>query len=662
MMVPNIQLGRFNKARYGLLLLVALLVAAVVAGAVVALTEAQSSNGKYDTDGDGLLEVSNIEQLDAMRYDLDGNGVTDRSHMREYYWHAYPVEEGELVCAYQACSGYELARDLDFTDGASYATGQVDLAMTRAGGWVPIQEFRATLDGNGYTISNLYTDGTVNDVRYTGLFGVILRPSEVRKIGLSDVDVAGINRVGGLVGFNNGGSVSLTYVTGNVVGTGTGVGGLVGVNYSRVSHSFAAASVSSSDNLVGGLVGSSGNSATISSSYATGTVTGNDNVGGLVGNNYNGSAVSRSYAIGSVTGNDNVGGLVGLNLATVVSSYWNTDTTTAPGAGEGRTTAELWTPTSNTGIYATWSPRIWDFGTSSQYPALKVDFNGDGTATAIEFGGQGRNPATVSPTPAMPTQVPGSGTGDRFQSLSSGAGHVCLLRNDGAIFCTGDNSHGQASPPRSGVFTSIENGDTHSCALRDNGNVACWGSVSGIFDAMNPPVAAPQPVATATPSPTATTPPGATQAPQPTPTAAPTATTAPQGTPTPQATQVRPSDPCAIVDLGEGRNLAPIQEAWTGDCSSTARLGSYGRYYSITPAQTATATITLSSNAADPYLYLRGGETKSRNLVTEDDDGAGRPNARITWRLNAGETYTIEATTYGADETGDFTLTIEGLQ
>ena len=39
----------------------------------------------------------------------------------------------------------------------------------------------------------------------------------------------------------------------------------------------------------------------------------------------------------------------------------------------------------------------WDFGTNSEYPALKVDFNGDGTATWQEFGDQrGDAPVTAS--------------------------------------------------------------------------------------------------------------------------------------------------------------------------------------------------------------------------------------------------------------------------
>ena len=63
----------------------------------------------------------------------------------------------------------------------------------------------------------------------------------------------------------------------------------------------------------------------------------------------------------------------------------------------GKTTSELQAPTSYAGIYAEWDVDVdgvtggdapWHFGTSGQYPALSVDFDGDGTATWQEFGAQ----------------------------------------------------------------------------------------------------------------------------------------------------------------------------------------------------------------------------------------------------------------------------------
>ena len=49
-----------------LLLALALVITAAASYGVVS---SQSGNGKYDADGDVLIEVSNLEQLNAIRYD-----------------------------------------------------------------------------------------------------------------------------------------------------------------------------------------------------------------------------------------------------------------------------------------------------------------------------------------------------------------------------------------------------------------------------------------------------------------------------------------------------------------------------------------------------------------------------------------------------------------
>ena len=56
-------------------------------------------------------------------------------------------------------------------------------------------------------------------------------------------------------------------------------------------------------------------------------------------------------------------------------------------------------------------PGTGDFGTSSQYPALKADINGDGTATAAEFGEQDRTAAVPLPgAPTISSVTPGVGS------------------------------------------------------------------------------------------------------------------------------------------------------------------------------------------------------------------------------------------------------------
>ena len=229
-------------------------------------------------------------------------------------------------------------------------------------------------------------------------------------------DVNGEGGVGGLVG-RNGGPISSSYATGDVTGIGSGqvwrVGGLVGgwdgpdVDQ-PISASFATGDVTGYGD-VGGLIG--GMRQPIANSYATGDVTGNSNVGGLVGGTSAlSTTITYSYSIGSVTGNSETGGLVGDNFASglqTAASYWDTQTsgTSTSDGGEGKTTSELQSPTSNTGIYATWDSNVWDFGTSSQYPALK------GLPMSVAEQRQS-HPAAVSPpgAPTIGAITPATGT------------------------------------------------------------------------------------------------------------------------------------------------------------------------------------------------------------------------------------------------------------
>ena len=215
-----------------LLLTLALLIAAAASRGVA---NVQSVNGEHDTDGDGLIEVTFLEQLDAIRYDLDGDGKADDDSGIEAYAGAFPG----TVCN-DNCNGYELARPLDFAAADSYASGTVNVEWTTGDGWVPIQAvenmalveenifFKATFDGNGHTISNLYVNrrpDNPEDSAPAGLFGSA-SDSIIRNVGLVDADVSGLAIVGGLAGIT-GGAIKDSYVTGSVSGA-VYVGGLAG--------------------------------------------------------------------------------------------------------------------------------------------------------------------------------------------------------------------------------------------------------------------------------------------------------------------------------------------------------------------------------------------------------------------------------------------------
>ena len=422
----------------------------------------------YDTDGDRLIEILTLAQLDAMRHNLYGHSVPDD----DAFELAFPDSIDHWGCGFEGCSGYELEADLDFDTDGNGDAGAGDTYWNGGAGWAPIGipefltfgAFNTTFDGNGHVIANLFVRGA----DFAGLFGALGQSGVIRNLSATDVDVVGVDSVGGLVGHNYG-AVIASMTTGKVSGddgvgglvgrndgtitrsrsfaTATpapqppacspppcisisfdfpGIGGLVGVNRGDITSSYATGAVDGL--LAGGLAGYNGD--TIVSSYATGPVTG-QTAGGLVGRNGRGpDKIYASYATGSVSGGLDVGGLVGYNAGLIDSSYatggelaggGNSSYTTASywdsttsGISEGSTTAQLQAPTGYSGIYGEWNLDLdhdgtpdhpWHFGTAAQYPALSADFDGDGQATWQEFGHQLRAGPTLTVTSAVDQAV-----------------------------------------------------------------------------------------------------------------------------------------------------------------------------------------------------------------------------------------------------------------
>ena len=364
----------------------------------------------YDTDDDGLIEISNLAQLDAVRHDLSGRGRSyDAAHTL-----AFPDGGNVLACGgLLGCVGYELNADLDFDTDSSGEADTGDTYWNNGAGWVPIGDssssfsgFGAIFEGNGRTITNLFIDSSENAI---GLFGVTRSSAVIRNLEMISVQVTGTDNVGGLVG-SNGGAVSKCYATGKVSGDDD-VGGLVGANLDdgSVSASYSTVHVTGDDR-IGGLAGS--NSGEVTAAYATGRVVGDSEAGGLIGGNT--GEINISYATGLVSGRSTVGGLVGRNSGggNITGSYWDSDTSgrTTGSYGQAKNTEELQLPTAASGIYQTWNVDLdddgmnddpWDFGTSSQYPVLSVDTNGVGGATWQEFGQQIRTSPALMPTTAV---------------------------------------------------------------------------------------------------------------------------------------------------------------------------------------------------------------------------------------------------------------------
>ncbi len=316
---------------------------------------------------------------------------------------------------------YVLGADINATATSGWNTGA---------GFVPIGKyftpaanpFMGIFDGLGHSISSLTINSPIDIINNIGLFGDIGVGSVIRNVGLINANVAalvaGAQYTGALVGWNNGGFVSNSYVTGGSITSGSSylgglvgyndgtisnsyaavrvigldsVGGLVGFNTVTISNSYATGNVTGTNNNVGGLVGGT-DGGTISNSYATGSVTGAlDSVGGLVG--YHGSStITNSYATGNVQGTTSVGGLVGTNnvASTISSSFWNTQTqthgvTATVGTDNGTTTNSTGKTTAQMKQLATFSGAGWDIASTGGSTAVWRIYEGNTTPLLRSF-------------------------------------------------------------------------------------------------------------------------------------------------------------------------------------------------------------------------------------------------------------------------------------
>ena len=205
---------------------------------------------------------------------------------------------------YELNAHYKLGKDITLT---KYQEGS---------GWSPIGTlelpFNGSLDGDGYSIRNLYINRSTNE---TGLFGYTGSNSKIENIKVEGANVTGNSYSGILVGRSNS-IIKNAEVVGKVTGTSY-TGGLIGMSHQPVENSKATVDLTSNNNYVGGLIGYQ-YSSTINSS-ANGKVVGNQYVGGLIGREN--SLIEKSYSTAIVNGNQYVGGLVGASYGPIKQSY-----------------------------------------------------------------------------------------------------------------------------------------------------------------------------------------------------------------------------------------------------------------------------------------------------------------------------------------------------
>ena len=273
---------------------------------------------RYDAAANALLTLwgeapaDEVEMLD--NYPKPGTDATDN------YYQIY--NEGELRWFAEAVNG---------GDTSSNAKLMNNITLDKTTPWTPIgtntDPFTGTFDGGGYTIRGLYIDGNTSNV---GLFGYIGKTGTatgtVKNVTLADSYVRGNEFVGGICGWNKGGTLQDCHNTGTVSGT-TNVGGVCGKNDSGTVDGCYNSGTVSAGFYVGGVCGLINNGSTLEKSYNTGKVScTNDHVGGVCGWN-DASTVQGCYNTGTVSGGESVGGVCGENSGSgTVQECYNTVT------------------------------------------------------------------------------------------------------------------------------------------------------------------------------------------------------------------------------------------------------------------------------------------------------------------------------------------------
>lgn len=277
------------------------------------------------------------------------------------------------------------------TQAASYnLNNNINAAVTSnwnsGAGFIPVDTYSGTFDGQGFTISNLYINRSTSS-DWTALFGK--NNGTIQNVGLTNVSIAGGGEVGALAG-DNFGTITNSYSTGNLSSIGS-AGGLVGRNYNSITNSYSTVNVSAtSGSVYGGLVGE--NTGTIDNSYSLGNVVVTNGliVGGFVGQNVLGTGViTNSYSAGYVPTNNNsaVGGFAGYNNSGVINtSFWNTATSgQSSGIGvdagttnnlSGQTTSTLMTQATYTTAPYSWDfATVWNIVAGQSYPYLRAIYS-----------------------------------------------------------------------------------------------------------------------------------------------------------------------------------------------------------------------------------------------------------------------------------------------
>lgn len=204
---------------------------------------------------------------------------------------------------------------------ASYQlANNIDLSSANAD-WSPIADFSGTLDGAGFSISNLSVETTESDA---GLFGLANDKSQIKNLTFVNpsIKATGDNSYAGVVaGESIGSKISNVHVvdgkiTADDADASPATGGLIG--YAALYTDAAGCSFSGEINVpgarnVGGIFGNARTSSNVKACYAEGSFTAKKSLGGITGSSDTGCNITDSHADVTLTAENGIGGIVGDN-------------------------------------------------------------------------------------------------------------------------------------------------------------------------------------------------------------------------------------------------------------------------------------------------------------------------------------------------------------
>ncbi|MGN1111791.1 MAG: GLUG motif-containing protein [Acutalibacteraceae bacterium] len=250
----------------------AMLVGLIPGVGTVTVSAADDDGTVPQQNTDGYYEISNADQL---------------------YWFASLVN-GTLTdgTGRNPSANAVLTADIIVNENVLNDDGDLNTELTNPKDWMPIGDtsvhYTGKFDGQKHTVSGLYFKDTATTYP-VGLFGCIGTSGCVSNVGVVDSYFIGNDNVGGVCGWNLGGTIENCYNSGEVISTTfmASVGGVCGYNSGTITNCYNSGKVS-----------------------ATGVAS---RVGGVCGANYDGGKITNCYYDSDVYTGDAVGG----NSATV---------------------------------------------------------------------------------------------------------------------------------------------------------------------------------------------------------------------------------------------------------------------------------------------------------------------------------------------------------